>query len=114
MHKIPTFALKSLFFMSGSTPCLCGENHPPVYIGDGTAADPIDLDPSVRKHPICPIINKRIAEAEREHTLALVRKKIRDQRRDEAERARTLALIRRQIKEQQRGSTSGNCLGSIN
>ena len=59
-------------------------------------------------------MNKRMAEAEREHTLALVRKKIREQKRDEVERAHTLALIRRKIKEQQRGSTSGNYPGSIN
>ena len=97
--------------MSGNIPCLCGENHLQVYTGNGTTNDPIDLDPINCKHPICP---KRIAEAEREQILALVRKKIREQKRDKAERARTLALIRRKIKEQQRGSTSGNYPGSIN
>ena len=68
---------------------------------NGTATDPIDLDPIHCKHPICPIMNKRMVEAEREQIIALVRKKIREQKRDEAERACTLALIRRKIKEQQ-------------
>ena len=100
--------------MSGNIPYFCGENHPQVYTGNGTATDPIDLDPINCKYPICPIMNKSMAEAEREHILALVRKKIREQKKDEVERSRTLALIHRRIKERQRGSTSGNYPGSIN
>ena len=85
-----------------------------MYAGKGTAIDPIDLDPVTRKHPICPVVTRWMDEAEREHTLALIRKKIREQQRDEAERAYTLALIRRKIREQQRDSASGNYPGSSN
>ena len=67
--------------------CLCGSMHPPLYAGRGTANDPIILDPINRKHPTCATSTTRMAEAEREHTLALICKK---------------------IKEQQSGSSSGN------
>ena len=100
--------------MSEDVRCPCGENHPRVYAGKGTALDPIELDPINRKYPTCPIVTRRIAEAEREHTLALGLKKIREQQRDEAERAYTLALIRRKIREQQRDSASVNYPGSSN
>ena len=100
--------------MSEEIPCPCGDNHPRVYAGKGTASDPIVLDPVNRRHPTCPIVTRRMAEAEREHTLALIRKKIREQQVDEAKRARTLALIRRTIKQQQKDLASGNYPNSSN
>ena len=69
------------------THCPCGSSHPRVYAGKGTAIDPIVLDPTNHKYLTCPIVTRRIAEAERERTLALIHKK---------------------IMEQQRGSSSGN------
>ena len=88
--------------------CPCGRSHPQVYAGSGSANDPIVLDPINHKYPSCPTVARRIAEAEHEHTLALIRKKIREKQRGEAVREHTLILIRKKIKKQQRGSSSGN------